>query len=96
MHCTRPCKCAYGDVFLFYTLLLYFKIICYFFVIAGHSAKYGSYTMMDLQTNNIVDIQLVQVFENMWTSAADYGEHTLVMHNYLKISTLLIECHVGS
>uniref|UniRef100_A0A8C2KDZ0 Si:ch211-108c17.2 n=1 Tax=Cyprinus carpio TaxID=7962 RepID=A0A8C2KDZ0_CYPCA len=26
----------------------------------GHSAKYGSYTMMDLQTNNIVDIQLVQ------------------------------------
>lgn len=52
--------------------------------------------MMDLQTNNIVDIQLVQVFENMWTSAADYGEHTLVMHNYLKIaSTLLIECHVS-
>ncbi|XP_073695165.1 uncharacterized protein [Garra rufa] len=26
----------------------------------GHSAKYGSYTMMDLQTNNIIDIQLVQ------------------------------------
>ncbi|KAF4111800.1 uncharacterized protein LOC131543092 isoform X2 [Onychostoma macrolepis] len=26
----------------------------------GHSAKYGSYTMMDLQTNNIVDVQLVQ------------------------------------
>ncbi|XP_067248377.1 uncharacterized protein [Chanodichthys erythropterus] len=26
----------------------------------GHSAKYGSYTMMNLQTNNIVDIQLVQ------------------------------------
>lgn len=58
---------------------------------------YGSYTMMGLQTNNIVDIQMVQVFENMWTSAADYGEDTLVMHNYLKIeSTLLIECHVGS
>ncbi|KAM4580131.1 uncharacterized protein PAE49_005126 [Odontesthes bonariensis] len=26
----------------------------------GHSAKYGSYTMMDLQTNTVVDIQLVQ------------------------------------
>ncbi|XP_056439643.1 uncharacterized protein LOC130376789 isoform X1 [Gadus chalcogrammus] len=26
----------------------------------GHSAKYGSYTMMDLHTNPIVDIQLVQ------------------------------------
>ncbi|XP_059897595.1 uncharacterized protein LOC132449789 isoform X3 [Gadus macrocephalus] len=26
----------------------------------GHSAKYGSYTMMDLHTNTIVDIQLVQ------------------------------------
>ncbi|KAG1926991.1 uncharacterized protein LOC120480138 isoform X3 [Pimephales promelas] len=29
----------------------------------GHSAKYGSYTMMDLQTNNIIDIQLVQSSE---------------------------------
>lgn len=26
----------------------------------GHSAKYGSYTMMDLQSNLIIDIQLVQ------------------------------------
>ncbi|XDV25389.1 hypothetical protein PO909_029312 [Leuciscus waleckii] len=26
----------------------------------GHSAKYGSYTMMDLETNTIVDVQLVQ------------------------------------
>ncbi|XP_074543284.1 uncharacterized protein LOC141803222 [Halichoeres trimaculatus] len=26
----------------------------------GHSAKFGSYTMMDLSTNTIVDIQLVQ------------------------------------
>ncbi|XP_015259484.1 PREDICTED: uncharacterized protein LOC107104080 [Cyprinodon variegatus] len=26
----------------------------------GHSAKYGSYTMMDVKTNEIVDIQLVQ------------------------------------
>ncbi|KAL0970663.1 hypothetical protein UPYG_G00245360 [Umbra pygmaea] len=27
----------------------------------GHCAKYGSYTMMDLNTNTIVDLQLVQV-----------------------------------
>ncbi|XP_051716556.1 uncharacterized protein LOC127494593 isoform X2 [Ctenopharyngodon idella] len=27
---------------------------------SGYSAKYGSYTMMNLQTNNIIDIQLVQ------------------------------------
>ena len=27
----------------------------------GHCAKYGSYSMMDLSTNKIVDIQLVQV-----------------------------------
>ncbi|XP_077102145.1 uncharacterized protein LOC143753562 isoform X5 [Siphateles boraxobius] len=26
----------------------------------GHSAKFGSYTLMDLQTNTVVDIQLVQ------------------------------------
>jgi hypothetical protein len=27
----------------------------------GHSAKYGSYTTMDLRQNRIVDIQLIQV-----------------------------------
>ena len=27
----------------------------------GHSAKYGSYTMMDLEKQAVVDIQLVQV-----------------------------------
>nr|XP_054603860.1 uncharacterized protein LOC129165244 [Nothobranchius furzeri] len=27
----------------------------------GHSAKYGSYTMMDLKRNKVIDIQLVQV-----------------------------------
>lgn len=27
----------------------------------GHCAKYGSYSMMDLKTNKIVDVQLVQV-----------------------------------
>lgn len=27
----------------------------------GHCAKYGSYTMMDLNNGNVIDIQLVQV-----------------------------------
>ena len=27
----------------------------------GHTAKYGSYTIMDLVNNHILDIQLVQV-----------------------------------
>ena len=27
----------------------------------GHNAKYGSYSVMDLNTNQIVDIKLVQV-----------------------------------
>ena len=30
-------------------------------VFTGHCAKYGSYTMMHLNTNTIVDLQLVQV-----------------------------------
>ena len=27
----------------------------------GHCAKYGSYTFMDVQTQKVVDVQLVQV-----------------------------------
>ena len=27
----------------------------------GHTAKYGSYTLMDLQTSKVVDMQLIQV-----------------------------------
>lgn len=27
----------------------------------GHCAKYGSYTMMDLRSNRVIDIQLIQV-----------------------------------
>lgn len=32
-------------------------ILCYI----GHSAKFGSYTLMDMETNSIVDLQLIQV-----------------------------------
>jgi len=31
----------------------------------GHSAKYGSYTMMDLTGNLVVDISLIQVYETV-------------------------------
>ena len=31
----------------------------------GHSAKYGSYTLMELETNKILDVQLVQVTVNL-------------------------------
>ena len=27
----------------------------------GHNAKYGSYTVMDIETGNVIDVQLVQV-----------------------------------
>lgn len=40
----------------------YWKIYIGFFSnMLGHSAKYGSYTMMDLTLNKVIDIQLVQV-----------------------------------
>ena len=29
----------------------------------GHSAKYGSYTLMDLEHNVVLDVELVQVCE---------------------------------
>ena len=31
----------------------------------GHSAKFGSYTVMDLETKNIIDVELVQVKDNV-------------------------------
>lgn len=33
------------------------------FLFSGHSAKFGSCTIMDLHTNTIVDMQLIQVGE---------------------------------
>lgn len=33
----------------------------------GHCAKYGSYSMMDLEANRIIDIQLVQVILHFFT-----------------------------
>ena len=51
----------------------------------GYSAKYGSYSLMDLGTNKVIDLQLVQVncylicmhycstkFEDMLSSEATY------------------------
>ena len=33
----------------------------FIYVFTGHSAKFGSYSVMELKSNRIVDIQLVQV-----------------------------------
>jgi len=34
----------------------------YVSIYLGHSSKYGSYTLMDMHSNTIVDLQLVQVY----------------------------------
>lgn len=34
----------------------------------GYSAKYGSYSLMDLETNKIVDLQLIQVWKMYFKS----------------------------
>ena len=31
----------------------------------GHSAKYGSYSIMDLESNKILDVQMIQVIEEL-------------------------------
>lgn len=46
-----------------FTKMLYKK----WFMFSGHSAKYGSCTLMDLNNNNVIDIQLVQVSDCMTT-----------------------------
>ena len=42
------------------------------YVFTGHCAKFGSYTMMDLNTKTIVDLQLVQVgvTNKVWRSVS--------------------------
>lgn len=37
----------------------------YLFILIENYAKYGSYTMMDLHTNSVIDIQLMQVRDNV-------------------------------
>lgn len=44
-------------------------VYCKSIYIVGYSAKHGSYTMMDVQASEIVDIQLVQVFEIIRTNS---------------------------
>ena len=31
----------------------------------GHSAKYGTYSIMDLESNKILDVQMIQVIEKL-------------------------------
>ena len=38
----------------------------------GHSAKYGSYTLMDLEHNAILDVELVQVCKQANTCTVSF------------------------
>lgn len=53
----------------------------------GHSAKYGSYSLMDLRTNKILDLQLVQVQVFL------YAVQALHLHNMTRILYCMIRIH---
>lgn len=52
----------------------------------GHSAKYGSYTLMDMETKSIVDLQLIQVNNSLTTCNLFFNPFTFI---YQFISALL-------
>lgn len=49
-------------------------------VFIGHSAKFGSYTVMDLKTNTVIDVQLVQVSGNYTTTTFYTLQLTIFAH----------------
>ncbi|CAC5398255.1 unnamed protein product [Mytilus coruscus] len=65
----------------------------------GYSAKYGSYTPMDLNTKKILDIQLVQSNEvtgstHMELEGLKRGLSLLMDTNHIEVSTLVTDIHV--
>ncbi|XP_029936759.1 uncharacterized protein LOC115379929 [Myripristis murdjan] len=63
----------------------------------GHSAKYGSYTMMDMQSGNIVDIQLVQSSEVGGSTHMEKGlirSLNLLENSGVKISSIISDRHL--
>ncbi|XP_052106632.1 uncharacterized protein LOC127739086 [Mytilus californianus] len=65
----------------------------------GYSAKYGSYTLMDLNTNKILDIQLVQSNEVKGSTHMEFeglkrGLSLLMDTNHIEVSTLVTNRHV--
>ncbi|CAC5398257.1 unnamed protein product [Mytilus coruscus] len=65
----------------------------------GYSAKYGSYTLMDLNTNKILDIQLVQSNKvkgstHMELEGLKRGLSLLMDTNNIEVSTLVTDRHV--
>jgi solute carrier family 8 (sodium/calcium exchanger) len=64
----------------------------------GHSAKYGSYSVVDLLHNNIIDVQLVQSNEvansNQMEKEGLMRAFELLMNKGLKIGTLITDRHV--
>ncbi|KAL3889078.1 hypothetical protein ACJMK2_001434 [Sinanodonta woodiana] len=51
----------------------------------GHTAKYGSYTLLDVQTSKVVDIQLVQVMQEEKVSSSDLvTDHHSQVNKYMR------------
>lgn len=58
-------------------------------VFIGHSAKFGSYTVMDLKTNTVIDVQLVQVSCPLQLPFIHYNLQYLLMWHLLLIDTCI-------
>ncbi|XP_052280835.1 uncharacterized protein LOC127878348 [Dreissena polymorpha] len=64
----------------------------------GHTAKFGSYTLMDLETNHVLDVQLVQSNEVKNSNAMELeglkrGLRNLAT-NHMKVTDLTTDRHV--
>ncbi|XP_052270796.1 uncharacterized protein LOC127871702 [Dreissena polymorpha] len=64
----------------------------------GHTAKYGSYTLMDLETNHVLDVQLVQSNEVKNSNAMELeglkrGLRNLAT-NHISVTDLTTDRHV--
>ncbi|XP_052260140.1 uncharacterized protein LOC127864520 [Dreissena polymorpha] len=57
----------------------------------GHTAKYGSYTLMDLETNHVLDVQLVQ----STCTICSEGNGDLVVAKWLSIGNHVVNRHDG-
>ena len=61
-------------------------------VFTGHSAKFGSYTTMDLNTNTVVDLQLVQVGLDEWNFTVSFSCFQCCHDTHFKYRSILVIC----
>ena len=54
----------------------------------GHSAKYGTYTLMDEKTNLIIEFSIVQVMEATSSNAMEYEGCKRTKFNYQEEDSL--------